>query len=54
MKNAVVCDQPEIVIPGRAIGYKQASYLKKGWIINDDHYLNWYFSNTKIGEIGVS
>jgi len=40
MGTAIVRDRPEVVIPGRAVGYRPGD--EKGeWIENDDHFGNW-------------
>jgi len=37
--NAVVRDRPDVVIPGRAVGYRSGRW-GRGWIEDDDHAAN--------------
>jgi CubicO group peptidase (beta-lactamase class C family) len=38
MTTAIVRDRPDVVIPGRAVGYYEG---EDGWVEDDDHPLNW-------------
>ncbi|MEM7354426.1 MAG: serine hydrolase domain-containing protein [Acidobacteriota bacterium] len=39
MQTAIVRDRPDLVIPHRAVGYRQ--HKRGGWRENDDHWANW-------------